>query len=389
MIFLVQTPHAWRGIRQRPHHLMTRFARRGHAVRWVESRYARWLVGRSAEFFRARSERPEANLEVRPVTLINGERLAPIRAWNKARLARVMDRPPTPGAKGPRVLWIYSPHEGHLVDRVAHDLVVYDIMDEYRGFPWSPSGIVEEENELLRRADCVFAGTRALYEAKGRMARGLVECILSGVEVEHFARGSGATDEQGAAAADPVHRDLRARYRRLLGYAGMIDLRIDQAMLRAAARKFAHWGFVLLGPVATNVDDLRDVPNIHLLGARPYADLPSYYHAWDAAALPFIDNELTRHINPTKILEYGAAGLPIIARALPDVERYYADGAWLYRTGEEFMARLRDLDEASPADRAPRLQIARGWADQRGWDALAGRMLETVASLLKSKRVKP
>jgi len=357
-------------------------------VRWVECRYARWLAGRAAEFFRARPERPEANLEVWPVTLINGERLPPIRSWNKARLARALDRPSPPGAEGPRVLWIYNPHEGHLVDRVAHDLVVYDIMDEYRGFPWSPANIAEEEIELLRRADCVFAGTRALYEGKGRLAQGPVECILSGVEVEHFARGSGAKDEQGAAGADRVHRDLRNRYRRLLGYAGMVDVRIDQAMLRAAARAFAHWGFVLLGPVTTNVDDLQGVPNIHLLGARPYADLPSYYHAWDAAALPFVDSELTRHINPTKILEYGAAGLPIIARALPDVERYYADGAWLYRTGEEFMASLRVLDESAPADRAPRLQIARGWAEQRSWDALAGRMLETVESRLKSKHDK-
>ena len=58
--------------------------------------------------------------------------------------------------------------------------------------------------------------------------------------------------------------------------------------------------------------------------------------AWDAALIPFVENELTRHINPTKILEYAAAGLPVLARALPDVERYYAEGAYLYHTAEEF-----------------------------------------------------
>ena len=101
MIFLVQTPHAWRGIRQRPHHLMDRFARQGHFVRWVETRYLRWLFGRREEFLRARREEPRPGFEVRPVTLVNGERLAPVRAHNRFWLARALAAPPPPDGARP------------------------------------------------------------------------------------------------------------------------------------------------------------------------------------------------------------------------------------------------------------------------------------------------
>ena len=375
MIILMQTPHAWRGIRQRCHHLAVRFARRGHTVRWVEPRYLAWLVGRAEDFLRARPEEPEPRLEVRPVTLVNGERLAPIRARNKRRLAQALNSS-SPSGDGPRVLWLYSPHEGHLADSVAHDLLIYDIMDEYQGFPWSPRRIAQEEAELLARADWVFAGTGALYDAKRGQAGGRIECILSGIEPEHFTRN------RSAGLEDPEHCALRGRYPKLAGYAGMIDLRVDQELLVAAARRFPHWGFILLGPVATDTSLLRDSPNIHLLGPKPYEDLPAYYGSWDAGLLPFVESHLTRHINPTKMLEYAAAGLPIVARALPDVVRFYADGAWLYRTPEEFCAHLDQIEEADPAALSPPLAAARAWLRERTWDALADRMLDRVASLL-------
>ena len=362
---------------------MTRFAGAGHFVRWVESRYLRWLVGRRADFLRARRERPAPGLEVRPVTLINGERLGFIRAHNQYWLGRALRAGLPRGAAGPRVLWLYNPHEAHLAERVPHDLLVYDMMDEYSGFPWSPPGIAQEEYGLLRRADWVFAGTRALYEAKRHAAEGRIECVLSGVETELFAHP----------AANPEVarqlRELRAGYRKLAGYAGMIDLRIDQDLLLQAARHFPEWGFVLVGPVATDVTPLLAAPNIHLVGQQPYESLPAWYHGWDAALLPFVENELTRHINPTKMLEYAAAGVPVVARALPDVRACYADGAWLYGTPIEFILHLENLDHSSSAPAiAEKLALARAWAAERSWETLSNRMLARLQALIDVKRQK-
>jgi hypothetical protein len=377
MIFLVQSPHPWRGIAQRPHHLMRRFAARGHGVRWVEPRYLRWIAERPGDFFRAKRETTAEGIQVRPATLVNGERLGFIRAHNKHWLAHAASAPAGSGS-GPRVLWLYDPHQGFLADRVPHDLLVYDIMDEFGGFPWSPPRIAEEEAALLKRADWAFAGTGALYDAKRPLAEGRIEMILSGVERAHF-----ATPMEETRTAE-AHRAFRWKFRRVAGYAGMIDLRIDVDLLRRAALALPDWGFVLVGPVRRETALLRSIPNLLFAGEQKYEDLPAYYQTWDAALLPFVENTLTRHLNPTKMLEYAAAERQIVARGLPDVERFYRDGAWLYQTAEECIAALRAID-ANGAQVEAKLAAAAQWAAERDWDALAERMLGRVEELTRKR----
>lgn len=377
MQFLFHTPHPWRGISQRPHHLAREFVRRGHAVAWFESRYAGWLFGRHRDFLRARTESPAPGLDVRPVTLLNGERLPFIRAHNRYWLAHAI-RHGAPRAGAPRVLWLYNPHEAHLAQSVPHDLLVYDIMDEYTGFPWSPRHIAAEESNLLARADWVFAGTGALYDSKRPQAEGRIECILSGVDAGLFSKLAGAPSG-GLSDLDAFGR----KFKFVAGYAGMIDLRIDQPLIAAAARALPDWGFVFIGPVTEDMSSLCGLPNVLFAGARRYEELPACYRAFDAALLPFVENNLTRHINPTKMLEYAAAGVPIVARALPDVKRFYSDGAWLYNSPDEFIAHLRALASACPADQATRLAAARQWLAARTWSAIADQMLARLETLLK------
>ena len=61
--------------------------------------------------------------------------------------------------------------------------------------------------------------------------------------------------------------------------------------------------------------------NVHIIGPRPYASLPNYAKAFDAAILPFIVNDLTLAANPLKLREYLAAGLPVVSSAIPEAEK--------------------------------------------------------------------
>ena len=382
MNFLVQCPHLWHGIRQRPHHLMSRFVQNGHKVQWVEPRYLRWLKDRPEDFKNSRPAEPHPGLTVRPVTLINGERFPPLRAHNKFHMARAL-RQGAGEDEGPRVLWIYNPHEAHLARSVPHDLLIYDIMDDYTSFPWSPPGIREDEEYLLKRADWVFAGTHALYESRRVHCPDKIECILSGVETEHFMR------ENTFERIDDEYFGLRQRHAKLFGYAGMIDVRIDQQLLSRAAWEFPRWGFILIGPVACDVSALQLPKNVHLIGPRDYRDLPGFYHAWDGALLPFIDSGLTRASNPTKMLEYAAADLPIVARSLPEIERFYSEGAFLYRDPGEFFDHLNTIAGTDPeAIRSvdEKKEFAAGWVRERSWDAISKRMLARVEGLLSGAK---
>lgn len=388
MIFLIQSPHGWRGLRQRPHHLASRFAAAGHFVRWLEPRYSMWLLTEPRRFLSAGGRAQSDRIEVLARTLLNGERFAAIRRFNRSRLASALAAPLPSSASGPRVLWLYNPHEGHLARSVAHDLLIYDIMDEYTGFPWSPPSVAAEEAELLERADWVFAGTSALHESKLHGAEGRIECELSGVDSSHFEQSPAHSATPASLPADL--EPLKRRYDRLIGYAGTIDLRIDRDLLAAAARSHPKWGWVLLGNVASDLSALENLDNVHLLGAKPYAELPAYYHAWDCAILPFVENELTRHVNPTKMLEYAAARLPIVARALPDVKRHYASGAFLYETSEQFQASLETIlvGEQPPVERpavTEKFSHADLWSSERSWQAIADRMLARLEALLAER----
>jgi hypothetical protein len=90
----------------------------------------------------------------------------------------------------------------------------------------------------------------------------------------------------------------------------------------AAAYKKPRWSFVLIGEAATDIRPIQGLANVHLLGRRPYAQLPDYARGLDVGMIPFRVNDLTRAVNPIKLREYLSAGLPVVSTPLPEVERY-------------------------------------------------------------------
>jgi glycosyltransferase involved in cell wall biosynthesis len=71
--------------------------------------------------------------------------------------------------------------------------------------------------------------------------------------------------------------------------------------------------------VRVPLGELAELPNVRLLGPRPYQRLPAYCAAFDVALLPFVLNELTEAVNPIKLREYLAAGVPTVTTALREI----------------------------------------------------------------------
>jgi glycosyltransferase involved in cell wall biosynthesis len=68
---------------------------------------------------------------------------------------------------------------------------------------------------------------------------------------------------------------------------------------------------------------LPRMPNIHWLGQQPYDVLPNLVKGFDVCLMPFALNDATRYINPTKTLEYMAAGKPVVSTTVADVVRNF------------------------------------------------------------------
>lgn len=215
---------------------------------------------------------------------------------------------------GPVVHWYYTPMALSFTRDLKCDLCVYDCMDELTNFRFAPAQLGALEAELLSKADLVFTGGRSLFAAKQSLHPD-VHCFPSGVDVMHFALAR--TD-----LADPQDQIAIAIPR--IGYVGVIDERIDLALLANAAKALPEVQFVMVGPIAKIVPaDLPRADNIHWLGRKDYEELPEYMANWQAAWMPFALNEATRYISPTKTPEYLAAGLRVTATAVADVVKTY------------------------------------------------------------------
>jgi len=154
----------------------------------------------------------------------------------------------------------------------------------------------------------------------------------SGVDLAHFAKARHLANDFAELAGIPRPR---------LGYAGVIDERLDLALIDEIAAKRPTWQIVMIGPIAKIApESLPTRPNIRWLGMKDYADLPKYFAGWDVGIMPFALNDATRFISPTKTPEYLSSGLPVVSTAIRDVERPYGELglARIANSPDEFIA---------------------------------------------------
>ena len=83
--------------------------------------------------------------------------------------------------------------------------------------------------------------------------------------------------------------------------------------------------FVLVGPEQTDMSALRAFPNVHLLGKKSHAEVPRYVKAFDVGLVPYRLTDYTANVYPTKLNEYLAMGMPVVATDLPEIRRFNRD----------------------------------------------------------------
>lgn len=215
----------------------------------------------------------------------------------------------------PTQLWSFAPDTDYLCGAFGEECVVYYCVDEFSEFTgYDRERVLEAERRMAGKADLLIATSRALFDAKRGLCRQAIH-VPHGVDFEHF-----ATADRSRRASMPG--DVAALPRPVLGFWGLIQDWVDVDLIAEVARARPKWSVVLLGDIATDVSSLSGIANVHMIGRRPYRALPQYAEAFDLGIIPFKINELTRAVNPIKLREYLAAGLPVVSTALPEVERY-------------------------------------------------------------------
>lgn len=260
-----------------------------------------------------------------------------------------------------------SPSELHV--RTAA-FTVYDCIDRWSAFPTSASNSrlrdqeTADEQELFRRADAVFCSARGLLDSARETAAEKPTLLRNAADVEHFAR-----------AQRPVPADLSELPRPLIGYVGAIAEWVDLELIRDVALARPDWSFALIGPVFTGqitgdsrgLSAVQNLPNVDVLGPRPYDELPAYLESFDVAVIPFKVNPLTADTDPIKVYEYLAAGLPVVSTPLPEVTALGV--VRIAATAEDFVREI----EAALSDEGAEDAVARhvSVAEQNSWRSRA------------------
>lgn len=366
--------HDWSGDPLSKTHVM-RILARDNRVLWVNSIGYRAPTASKADVSRAFNKLMMAATPVREVEknifvlnplAIPAYTMPRIRDLNRHLLRfqvkRAMHRL---GFKRP-LNWVFNPAAAVIAGTLGEEKVIYYCVDEYTAFSGvSSRSLAELEEGLLRRADLVIVSADMLYQSKSPFNPRTV-IVRHGVDYTHFRR---ALD-----AETVVPEELARLPRPVIGFHGLIADWVDLDLMAAVAKHFSHGSIVMLGKTTTDTSALKSLPNVHLLGRKPYAELPAYCKGFDVALNPFRINELTLNANPLKVREYLAAGLQVVSTAIPEVE--VLGQCRIGRDGEGFIKEI----EAALEDPGP--SVARSEAIRsESWEARVDEIRKHLAEL--------
>ncbi|MBR9974937.1 MAG: glycosyltransferase [Bacteroidetes bacterium] len=161
-----------------------------------------------------------------------------------------------------------------------------------------------------------------------------------------------------------------------IGYIGSTSGKwFDAELVLAVARALPECTVSIVGPVDRRfTEHCRSLSNIELHGYVPHAALAAQLRRFDVAIIPFLDNEITRIVNPLKLYEYSVAGLPIVARRTEELA-HYAGLLYLADTQERFISEIRRaLEENDPALARDR----RLFAERNTWEGRVRDFLQRI-----------
>lgn len=230
--------------------------------------------------------------------------------------------------------------------------VAYDCMDEWDTFPGLKPAMIESEQRLVSDGDVLVVSAQRLLEKFQGKAHSIV-LARNATNFEHF--------------HNPPPNDLLQDVSQpIVGYFGAIADWFDLPLMLRLAKERPQYTFVLLGGVfGVDTSELERLPNVRILGQKPYPLMPAYLQHFDACIIPFVVNAVTEATDPVKFYEYVSQGKPVVAPRMPELYPY-AEYLYIADNHDDF---LRKVDAAVSENdeelRERRIELAR----QNTWEA--------------------
>jgi glycosyltransferase involved in cell wall biosynthesis len=295
-----------------------------------------WLKGRKMIFGEKRvvdgGAKPvqPTKLEVIQPLMLPFVTVPAIRWFNALSVKRRVLQALSRGGRGRSILVSTVPNVSDYLGCFEERKVVYYCVDDFTEWPGLLHEMVREmESALIEKSDCIITTSESLYD-KFRKTGKPVHLLTHGVDINHF--NTRLSTEHPLLGTIPKPR---------IGYFGLFDERSDQYLLRVLAENLPEVSIVITGDVVVDVADLEAFPNVYFTGPVSYSDLPSIVAGWEMCLLPYKNNIQTSSINPLKIKEYIATGLPVLSTPIPGVNEL-KEHIFLSSSSQEWVKKINE-----------------------------------------------
>ena len=302
-------PEPWAGLWRNRHQLMSRFAKH-NKVYYVEP------PANIRDCLRPGRRNKLFTRDTSGVTVIHGPRWLPItgRAPFKqfsirAFLFAVSLVSGSTFGRRP-IIWYAKPRMVDYVGMSKAKQTIYHVVDEYSGYghpsKTDTSAPDPDELRMLRSVDTVIVVTASLFESKSQYNPNTY-IVANAVNFEAYSDDALSTPDDMINIKGPV-----------VGYSGLVAARLDLTMLQIAASARPEWNFVFVGTIndafcETELNQLRELSNVHMLGTKYVDEVPRYVRQFDVCIIPYVLNLRAQHASPLKLYEYAAASKPIVS----------------------------------------------------------------------------
>ena len=333
---LVAASNSWNSIFQvGTHHLAREFLKMGYEVAFISDPISPFHIKSPTLYERLAPYRSggirEQNLWTYvPFTLFPPHNKPILRSewihrhWHQWTIPSVVKKVHQNGFGKVDILYLDTPLQSFWLNSIQAKKTVYRMADKNSGFKKSTPTQLQMEQELIQQVDCVVYTAKPLADSIPRKAH----YLPNGVPFAHFAK--------------PGH--LPSEYKNIpkpiAVYVGAIEYWFDFGLVEQLAKNMPDVSFVCIGPAKEQTSTLK---NVHFLGPRPYSEVPNYLQFANVGLIPFDVKhypDLIHNVNPLKLYEYMASGLPVVSTRWKEIENI-ASPAHLCNTLEDFESGIR------------------------------------------------
>ena len=304
------------------------------------------------------------------------------RSWMAPRLMQLAHKIKS-DLNSPIIAWVYPPEITPSIIQQPFDLFIYDCVDDIWEFPIYKSNTDARrfleigEKILLKRADAIFATTTTLFQYLS-LQNPHTYLVHNVADAPFFAQAQNPHLE--------VPKDLENIPHPRIGFIGAVaEYKLDLSLIREVADRQPQWHWVLVGPITeedNSRSSLSNIANIHLLGHRPYSQLPAYIKGFDVCVIPYKINKYITSCFPIKFFEYLASGKPTIITPIPALLEY-RQLVPLARDASSFIRETKKLlRRDDPKVRQARIALA----FENTWEKRMNNMLEIIYERLEEKK---